>query len=300
MQRLKHRFSTFYKDVAVYPEVANFRRYLEELSWIVYNDGLDVEKKRKEVNELIADVKGIPRGAQDVFTVTDWHPIDLQKENPFLIGKVESFKESVRQYCNDLYLGHKVAQLPEQSKVFGKRFQAFKNLFQDGLFGPTQEREGILRQVPAHADTCAWSNIPRQDLSTDFFVNHIESMSEWAKNRTPEWVKNRVPERWKKASDDAETAVSPSVALDTLATVVQILTCFYVPLYTALTLFILSLFQSTQVRFAFLALFSTIYAMMLALAEASLRRQELFTSVSQYVGVLGVFIGASSTNSTTH
>ncbi|KAF2467395.1 uncharacterized protein BDR25DRAFT_344812 [Lindgomyces ingoldianus] len=287
MQRIKYRYSALYKEIAAFPALANFQRYTEEWAWILYNDSLDIKQKRKECDDLIADIKGFPRGKQ-VFTVTDWHPIHPEEENPMLTEKVHSSTSKLNFKGKDLLLAYEVAQLPSQRNLFAKRFRDYPNLFKDEVFGPTGESEEIYKQVPAHSDTCSLKDIARQDPVTEFFINNLESMYTW--------VSEYVLRRGKKLKDNPEMAErDDGVAVATISAIVEVLTCLCVPLYMTITMFLLSCFRSTKVQIAILAPFGTFFVFSLKVMVGPLPRYELFAITAQYLAVLGIFIGASST-----
>ena len=98
MQSAPRRYSVLYGEIVDNPELAKFRRHLNLLTWILYNETGEIDKLRQECDELIKTI-----GAEDpdwtVGTLLDYHQAyELHDHHPVLRSKIDVLKISVRQY----------------------------------------------------------------------------------------------------------------------------------------------------------------------------------------------------------
>ena len=97
MQGAPRRYSVLYGEIVEIPELAKFRRHLDMWTWILYNETGEIDKQRRECDELI-DTIGAENPAWTVRTLTDYHQAYYLHEYPVLRSKIEDLRTSVRRY----------------------------------------------------------------------------------------------------------------------------------------------------------------------------------------------------------
>ena len=221
--------------------------------------------------------------------------------------EIDSLKKMIRRYgelsttCGvksviltqvgkDLCLAHAIAQLPDQPRVYAEHLARYQNLFEDGVFGPTGETEEIYKQVPPHADTCSFKDMPRQDYLTERLIKNLK--------RLDRKVVDPARRRWKKRRNDPENPQPQrSVELETIRTIMNILVGIYAPILLTASMATLYCIRPMAVRIGMLGVLGMVLSISLIFLVEDLKRSELFSILAGYFAVLGVFIGATSGNS---
>jgi hypothetical protein len=171
----------------------------------------------------------------------------------------------------DLNLAHKIAQFPDQSPLFSKRFANIPNLCEDEKFGPTGESNEYYKHPP-HADTCTWREPDRQDSLTNLFIDNIEVI---------------VSKLSRKKKEDPDSPQRESIKLSTICSVVNLLVGLYV----------FYCIRATSSRIVVAGLLGILFSMSIQLLVPGIKRGEIFAINAAYFAIAGVFIGASDNSS---
>ena len=97
MQGAPRRYSVLYGEIVENPELAKFRRHLDLWTWILYNETGEIDKLRRECDELIETISAENSGCT-VRTLLDYHQAYELHDHPDLRSKIDVLKISVRQY----------------------------------------------------------------------------------------------------------------------------------------------------------------------------------------------------------
>ena len=303
MQGAPRRYSVLYDEIVENPELAKFRRHLDLWTWILYNETGEIDKLRRECDELIETI-GAENDDWTVRTLLDYHQAYHLLEHPVLRSKIDVLKISVRQYSRfwpmlcakdradggdvgeDLCLATHVANLPHQSDVYARHFAARKTLFEKDLFGPTKEKAAMYTQVPSHADTCSFKDgdLDEQDMLTAFVIRHLESVNTYVTRFITRVLRQR----------SLEDGVAPQqyLELDKIQMVANILTAIYVPVYLAICLGILSCIESEKTRIVVLGVLGILLALLMVVCVPVPKRNDMFAFMAAFFAVGGIFIGA--------
>jgi len=303
MQGAPRRYSVLYGEIVENPELAKFRRHLDMWTWILYNETGEIDKLRRECDELIETI-GAENPGWTVRTLLDYHQAYYLRDHPVLRSKIDVLKISVRQYSRfwpvlcakhradssdvgeDLCLATHVANLPHQSDVYARHFAARKTLFENGLFGPTKEKAAIYTQVPSHPDTCSFKDgdLDEQDILTAFVIRHLESVNTYVTQLITRVLKQR----------SLEDGVAPQryLELDKIQMVANILTGIYVPVFLAICLGILSCIESEKTRIVMLGVLGILLALLMVVCVPVPKRNDMFAITAAFFAVGGIFIGA--------
>ncbi|CAO2656934.1 Nn.00g057370.m01.CDS01 [Neocucurbitaria sp. VM-36] len=285
MQGIRYHYSALYRDFSKTPELAKFRRYLGLWSWILYNKSFDIDKQVDECDGLISKIHGTARD-RSPFTVTDYHRAYEQPEDMFLKVKLGNLEDLVRQYSKDLLMVHAIANLPDQCDMYARHFAQHKEVFENGVFGPTKENEEMYKQVPAHDEMCSLKGFDQQDLITSFVLRHIKTMNKHFRSLMKQFSRKR----------EQQTDVSPEqhIKFETLLLVIDLLAGLYVPLLFAGCMGVLSCIKSEKARIGVLGVFGFVLTGSLILCVPNLRRADLFAVTAAFFAVGGIYIGAKS------
>ena len=97
MQGPPRRYSVLYGEIVENPELAKFRRNLGLWAWILYNETGEIDKLRRECDDLIETI-GAETSGWTVRTLLDYHQAYDLDDQPVLRSKIDALKISVRQY----------------------------------------------------------------------------------------------------------------------------------------------------------------------------------------------------------
>ena len=97
MQGAPRRYSVLYDEIVENPELAKFRRHLDLWTWILYNETGEIDKLRRECDELIETI-GAQNADWTVHTLLDYHQAYHLHDHSFLRSKIDALKISVRRY----------------------------------------------------------------------------------------------------------------------------------------------------------------------------------------------------------
>ena len=181
----------------------------------------------------------------------------------------------------DLNLAHKIAQFPDQSPLFSKRFANIPNLCEDEKFGPTGESNEYYKHPP-HADTCTWREPDRQDSLTNLFIDNIEVI---------------VSKLSRKKKEDPDSPQRESIKLSTICGVVNLLVGLYAPLVFTASIAVFYCIRATSSRIVVAGLLGILFSMSIQLLVPGIKRGEIFAINAAYFAIAGVFIGASDNSS---
>lgn len=93
----KVQFSTFYDDVAEFPDEAPLPRFTGIWYWMLYDNVVEIRKRYEECCARYAQVLRFPKGARS-FPITNYHRVYMREEDPILKTRIELLKESLRKY----------------------------------------------------------------------------------------------------------------------------------------------------------------------------------------------------------
>jgi len=303
MQGPPRRYSVLYGEIVENPELAKFRRHLDLWTWILYNQTGEIDKLRRECDELIKTI-GAEIPGWTVRTLLDYHRAYDLHDHPVLRSKIDVLKISVRQYSRfwpilcakdcadggnvgeDLRLATHVASLPHQSDIYARHFAARKTLFEEGLFGPTKEKAAMYTQIPSHADTCSFKDgdLDEQDMLTAFVIRHLESVNTYVTRFITRVLRQR--------SLEDGVASQQYLELDKIQMVANILTGIYVPVFLAICLGILSCIESEKNRIVVLGVLGILLALLMVVCVPVPKRNDMFAITAAFFAVGGIFIGA--------
>lgn len=177
----------------------------------------------------------------------------------------------------DLHLAHSIAQFPDQSTLFSKRFANTLNLCEDKKFGPTGESDEYYKHPP-HADMCTLRELDRQDSLTNLFIDNIEVI---------------VSKLSRKKKEDLDSPRRESIKLSTICRVVNLLVGLYAPLVFTASIAIFYCIRPTSSRIVVAGLLGILFSMSIQLLVPGIKRGETFAINAAYFAIAGVFIGAS-------
>ncbi|KAF2705347.1 hypothetical protein K504DRAFT_537413 [Pleomassaria siparia CBS 279.74] len=280
MQLIRWLFSVLYEDYAEHPELARFRRYLKEISWMLYDQNAEIQLLRDEINAIIKDLQGFGNGNQ-VFDVTDLHRVHVpgRKLPRSLKKKIDRLKRMIRQYNKDLIDAHTIAQFPDQSRVCSRWFARRPGLYENGRFEPTGESK-MYYEHPPHADTCTLRDMGCHDLLTEFFINNYEAVSE----------------RFRKKSEgdaDPDAPTREGIKLSIIEAVSNIIACTYISLIFTASIAILFCLEKTRNRIVVAGILGIILLLSILLLAPSVKRSEVVAIIAGYFAIAAVFIGTS-------
>lgn len=177
-----------------------------------------------------------------------------------------------------------IANLPDQCDIYARHFAQYKELFENGIFGPTQEKEQLYKQVPPHHEMCSWKDFGQQDPITSLVIRHMKAMNTRL-NALLNWLSSKQKEQQRPMPQQY-------IKLETVLLVMDFLAGFYVPLLSALCLGVLSCIKSEKARIVVLGVFAVVLTTSLILCIPNLRRCDLFAVTAAFFAVGGVYIGA--------
>jgi hypothetical protein len=184
----------------------------------------------------------------------------------------------------DLMLAHGVANLPEQVEVFARHFARYDELFENGVYGPTNEDANMYRQVPSHGNLCSLKGGEEEDAVTNLMLKHIESVNEYL-HGIVRWV-------LRKPTPTPDTPLPDYVSLNSIRRVTHCLAAVYATVLFTGTLGILNVLESEKNRIITLGCLAFVLMLSLTILVPSLKRNDLFTIAAGYFAVGGVYIGA--------
>lgn len=187
----------------------------------------------------------------------------------------------------DLCLAHAVTQLPDQSQLWAKQFTEYQGLFENGIFGPTGENEGIYKQVPSHEGTCSLMKREEGDPTTELIVRNMKG------------IKMRIGKfLWKsskRTNDDLEAATQKTVQFTKVRTTMDVVAALYAPALFTSSMAVLSYISSLKVGIVVLGIFGVVLTVSMILFVPTLKRSEIFAITAAFYAVGGVYIGSINT-----
>ncbi|KAH8725296.1 hypothetical protein GQ44DRAFT_772332 [Phaeosphaeriaceae sp. PMI808] len=242
MSSTNFKFSPVYESFAVYPELAKFRTHLELWCPHLYDQCYDIETQLAKCNGLVADILG--KGREGI-CVTDFLRTDIREEHPKVREEWDKLTSLLRLHSNDLLTTHALANMPKSRDFFARHLADIPELFQGGVYGPTQEPADIYSRVPSDPSTFSLRGYDEDDYFTAFVFKYLKPLNAWYH----EWILQKPT--------DLESGSSQFIELRTIQTVVNLITaCFALSLLCG-SLVVLSCVGSEKMRILVLGAFGS-------------------------------------------
>tara|TARA_R110002003_G_scaffold126_35_gene11754 strand:+ start:2727 stop:3683 length:957 start_codon:yes stop_codon:yes gene_type:complete len=304
-----HGYSSFYKDIASFPELGRFRRFGGFWAKKVHDDTGELRECLAALNKELGALPGV-----GVKTVLDCSKSAIKKEfsdqdlthkplydawsayDKALVQYGESARRDRRTRLADiapggtLCMSAQVMNLPTQNVFNAKQVAAWtrldsKPIFDDDKFVPTGEDAKLYRGDPDETDTCVWRTTPCGDLLTRRFLD------------ASPWIERCVLRRWRSIvhGTKATGKEGPSnTPFDRIVGVMDMLSCLLASVLLAVTIAVLAFVRPLGTRIGIIGIFGTIFALLLWLLSGKPTRGEVFAATAAFYAVAAVFVGSTS------
>jgi hypothetical protein len=189
--------------------------------------------------------------------------------------------------AKDLCLFSQLFELPEHAPYFNKRLRQYPDLFENGDFGPTDEK-GVAEeyQNSASRDFVAVVGADTSEMLINLFANNVDWIEKHILHRVRKWFGRSSQQR------DEERGVE----LATIIKTIDALTCLFVPLLFTATMFALALTRQLMIRIAVVGAFGLAFTMSAKLIYNRMSRGEIFAFTAAFFAVASVFVSTTENN----
>ncbi|KAJ4288187.1 hypothetical protein N0V90_012204 [Kalmusia sp. IMI 367209] len=281
-------YNIFYENIALFPELARFRRFAAEWSKLLHDDTQEVQFLRNQARVELGKKIIQPAGGVDVLDI----PRSVVKDAYPEIYKNfwKPYEEALRQQgkdprSSDLCTSHEIMNLPDQPAYATKFVAKFgPPVFENGRFGITQELKEFYLDPSQRQDACAWRMLPQED----YLMRRVLQMSPWIEENIS---KRFAASRASQSQSSTQASNPPYYRHHVLVETIDILTCIFVSVLLMGTMFALAHIRALNARIGVVGGMGIVFSLCVKLLGGSpSRRIEVYAATAAFFAVASVFV----------
>ncbi|KAF2662858.1 hypothetical protein K491DRAFT_672702 [Lophiostoma macrostomum CBS 122681] len=286
-QREHADYTSFYEDIALYPEVGRFRRFGELLAKKLYDDIEDVEDRIKVVNGALATCKSTPGISGS--TILEVHRSEI-KDCEEIKEPWDAYESALMGYFKTLCLGERVLKLPHQPP-YAREYLGISRVFvgppEDEVFAPTGEDASIYRGASHLTDTCSLRVPPEAEFVTTFVRNHAIWIDEKILDRIRACFSRRSRSQGRERRHYQHHRIAAAM---------DVVTCIIPSVLFTAVMFLLVAIGPLKARIGTIGGFGLAFSIAVKWIAGHPTRGEVFGATAGFFAVAAVFVSNSSNN----